>query len=133
MKKDIHGYFMKPIRKFLLLGVLSTLIDYVIYSGAILLGIHYVLAIIVGYGTGLLTNYIIGRNYIFTSGHKFKSSKHEFMAVVVIAVLGALFTIAIVKLLSYSLFHMDPLLSRLIAIGVVFFWNYFARKHLVYN
>ncbi len=124
---------MKMVHKFLLLGVLSTLIDYTLYSSAILLGINYVFAIILGYSSGLLANYIIGRNFIFTSGHKLKSSKQEFVAVVVIAVFGALFTIAIVKILSYSLFHMDPLISRPIAIAIVFFWNYFARKLFVYN
>ena len=124
---------MKTVHKFLLLGILSTLIDYILYSGAILIGINYVIAIILGYSVGLLANYIIGRSFIFTSGHKFKSSKYEFAAVVVIALFGVLFTIAIVKTLSYSLFHMDPLLSRPIAIGIVFFWNYLARKVFVYN
>jgi len=124
---------MKTVHKFLLLGILSTLIDYILYSSAILVGINYVIAIILGYSAGLLANYIIGRNFIFTSGHKFKSSKHEFAAVVAIALFGVLFTIAIVKILSYSLLHMDPLFSRLIAIVIVFFWNYFARKVFVYN
>ncbi len=124
---------MKTVHKFLFLGVLSTLIDYILYSSAILLGINYVFAIILGYSAGLLANYIIGRNFIFTSGHKLKSAKHEFVAVVIIAVFGALFTIVIVKTLSYSIFHMDPLLSRPIAIIIVFFWNYLARKVFVYN
>jgi putative flippase GtrA len=124
---------MKTVHKFLLLGILSTLIDYILYSSAILLGVNYVIAIIAGYSAGLLANYIIGRNFIFTSGHKFKSSKYEFAAVVAIALFGVLFTIAIVKILSYSLLHMDPLFSRLIAIVIVFFWNYFARKFFVYN
>lgn len=124
---------MKMVHKFLLLGVLSTLIDYILYSGAILFGLNYVIAIILGYSAGLFANYVIGRNYIFTSGHKLKSANHEFAAVVAIAILGALFTIAIVKVLSYSLFHMNPLLSRPIAIVIVFFWNYFARKIFVYK
>ncbi len=119
---------MKPVHKFLLLGVLSTLVDYILYSTLILQGIYYVIAIVVGYSAGLLVNYYIGRKFIFTAGHKLKSVKHEFLAVVVIAVLGALFTILIVKILSYSLFNMNPLFSRIIAIIIVFFWNYFARK-----
>lgn len=124
---------MKTIHKFFLLGIISTATDYILYSSAILLGINYILAIIIGYSTGLLVNYFIGKNFIFTSGHKLKSSKYEFIAVVFIALLGALFTVAIVKILSYSLLHMDPLISRLIAIATVFFWNYFARKIFVYN
>ncbi len=124
---------MKTVHKFFLLGIVSTLVDYMLYSSAILLGANYILAIILGYSAGLLANYILGRKFIFTSGHKLKSSKHEFTAVFIIAVLGALFTIIIVKVLSYSSFHMDPLLSRPIAIAIVFFWNYLARKMFVYN
>ncbi len=124
---------MKTVHKFLLLGLTTTAIDYAVYSIVILLGIDYVIAIILGYSLGLLANYSIGRRYIFTSGAKLKSSKHEFIAVVAIAVMGALLNIVIVKLLSYSLFTLDPLYSRIIAIGVVFFWNYFARKLWVYH
>lgn len=124
---------MKTVHKFFLLGILATLVDYIFYSIVILLGIDYILAIIIGYSAGLLTNYIIARNFIFTSGHRLKSSRHEFIAVLIIAVFGALFTIAIVKMLSYSILHMDPLLSRPIAIVIVFFWNYLARKIFVYN
>lgn len=124
---------MKQIHKFLLLGVVSTLIDYVVYSILIFVDIDYVVAIIAGYSSGLLANYQIGRRYIFTSGAKMKSSRAEFIAVVVIAFFGALFNIAIVKLLSYSFWQLDPMLSRVVAIGVVFFWNYFARKVWVYH
>ncbi|RLA72627.1 MAG: hypothetical protein DRG24_02375 [Epsilonproteobacteria bacterium] len=124
---------MKTVHKFLLLGLTTTAIDYIVYSIAIVLGVDYVIAIVLGYSLGLLANYLIGRRYIFTSGAKLKSSKHEFIAVVSIAIFGALFNIVIVKILSYSLFTLDPLYSRIIAIGVVFFWNYFARKVFVYH
>ncbi len=124
---------MKQIHKFLLLGVISTLIDYAVYSVLILFGIDYVIAIIAGYSSGLLANYQIGRRYIFTAGVKVGSTRAEFIAVVTIALFGALFNIGIVKLLSYSVWHFDPMLSRVVAIGAVFFWNYFARKIWVYH
>ena len=124
---------MKTVHKFFLLGIISTLVDYILYSIAILFDSNYILAIILGYSAGLITNYILGRKFIFTSGHKLKNSKREFIAVFVIAILGAFFTIIIVKVLSYSSFQMDPLLSRPIAIAIVFFWNYLARKLFVYN
>ncbi len=124
---------MKQIHKFLFLGVVSTLIDYAVYSGLILMHVDYVVAIVAGYSTGLLANYQIGRRYIFTAGVKVGSSRTEFAAVVSIAVVGALLNIAIVKLLSYSVWHIDPIYSRGAAIGIVFFWNYFARKIFVYH
>ena len=124
---------MNQIQKFLLLGVLSTAIDYAVYAVLILLHVNYVFAVVAGYGTGLLANYHIARRYIFTEGTKLKSTKREFIAVVAIAIFGMLINIAIVKLLSYSLLHIDPLFSRIAAICIAFFWNYFMRKIFVYH
>lgn len=124
---------MKQFQNFLLLGVLSTLIDYALYSLLILTGMDYVFAIVVGYSAGLAANYVIGRRYIFTEGRKTQTSHGELIAVVAIAVAGVLLNIAIVKLLSYSIWEIDPYLSRAAAIGIVFFWNYGARKLWVYH
>jgi putative flippase GtrA len=124
---------MNKIGKFLLLGVLSTAIDYVVYSLLIIFDINYIIAILVGYSMGLLANYYIARRYIFTEGTKLKNSHREFVAVVAIAIVGMLLNMAIVKFLSYSFWHIDPLYSRIVAIGIVFFWNYFLRKIFVYH
>ena len=124
---------MRQLQKFLMLGVLSTLIDYTVYSALILLNVDYVIAIVAGYSMGLLANYQIGRRYIFIAGIKVNSTHKEFVYVVVIAAVGALLNVVIVKLLSFSVWHIDPMLSRAVAIGFVFFWNYFARKRFVYH
>jgi len=124
---------MKQFNQFLLLGLFSTALDYIAYSLLILLSVHYIIAIIVGYSVGLLFNYYMGRKYIFTKGTKLKSTHHEFFSVVIIAFIGMLLNILIVKLLSYMLFSLNPLYSRIIAIGIVFFWNYFLRKFFVYH
>jgi len=124
---------MSQVAKFLLLGVLSTVIDYLIYLFLVSVSVDYVIAIVVGYSSGLLANYYIGRNYIFTSGTKFRSSHREFIAVVLIAIVGMVLNIAIVKALSYSLWNLDLMYSRIVAIGIVFFWNYFLRKIFVYH
>ena len=123
---------MSQAAKFLLLGAFTTLVDYALYSLLILFGIDYVIAVVAGYSLGLFANYTLGRKYIFMAGTKLKSTHREFVAVVAIAVMGMLINIAIVKALSYSLWHIDPLFSRIVAIGVTFFWNYFMRKLFVY-
>lgn len=124
---------MSSAVKFLFLGVFSTAIDYVIYSLLVTIDINYVVAIFFGYSAGLLANYYIARKYIFTSGTKLGSSHKEFIAVVIIAIVGMLLNMIIVKILSYSIWDVDPLHSRVVAIGLVFFWNYFIRKFFVYH
>lgn len=115
------------------LGAVTTLLDYIVYSALIFFNIHYVIAIVVGYGVGLWFNFEAGRRFIFTAGVKVKSAHTELMAVVLIAIGGVLINIAIVKLLSYSIWTIDPMLSRILGIGTAFFWNYFMRKRYVYH
>jgi len=124
---------MKTLRNFLLLGVVSTLIDYAVYSLMLLVGVYYIYAIILGYVSGFIANFYGGRLFIFTAGSKVKKFRVELGAVFVIAVIGLLINIGIVKLLSYSWMELDPYLSRLVGIGIAFFWNYAARKLFVYH
>lgn len=124
---------MSQVRGFLLLGALTTLIDYALYALLILSGVDYVAAVVLGYSAGLWANYALGRRYVFRSGSKLSSRRKEFLAVALIAVGGLLLSILIVKLLSYSLFSLDPLLSRIAAIGVTFVWNFALRRRYVYH
>ena len=124
---------MGEFGKFFILGAFSTALDYVVFAASLAMGIDYVVAIIFGYSTGLVFNYYAGRRYIFTSGTKLQKSHYEFVAVSLIAVFGLLINIAIVKLLSFYIWQIDPYLSRIVAIAVAFVWNYVARKLFVYH
>lgn len=124
---------MKQFLNFFLLGGLSTLIDISTYFLLIKLETHYTFAIIIGYTLGFVSNFILGRRYIFTAGKKISKVCVELVFVFSIALVGLLLNMAIVYLLSFSIAKIDPLFSRVVAIGVVFFWNFLARKYLVYH
>jgi putative flippase GtrA len=123
---------MQMFGKFFLLGVVSLIVDYTIYSLMLLNGINYASSIIVGYSGGFIVNFYGGRKHIFTLGAKTKHFTTELLAVFLIALTGLGINIVIVKILSYSLFTISPYFSRVIAIGTVFFWNYAARKKFIY-
>lgn len=124
---------MKQFNKFLILGAFSTLIDFLIYFVFIKLEFHYVVAIIFGYLSGFIFNFFVGRKIIFTNGRKLKNFAQEFNAVLSINILAILLNIFIVYILVDSAHILDELSARAVAIGVVFFWNYFARKWFVYH
>ena len=124
---------MGTFSRFLLLGALSTLIDYALFSLALQLGADYVFAIVLGYASGLWANFTLGRRYVFTGGKRISQTHREFVAVALVALGGLLLNIGIVKLFSYGWLGLDPQLSRLIAIGIVLFWNYFMRKLFIYH
>jgi len=121
------------IYHFLLLGILSTVIDYIGYISLLSMGVDYRIAIVLGYSLGLIINFILGRTVVFTHGRKIKYLHHELLSIISIAIVGAGLNILIVYLLSFVLFTLDPSLSRVLAIGVVFFWNYMMRKWFIYH
>ncbi len=120
------------IYHFLLLGILSTVIDYIGYISLLWMGADYRIAIVLGYSLGLMINFILGRTVVFTQGRKVRYLHHELLGIVSIAIVGVGLNILIVYLLSFVLFSLDPSLSRVFAIGMVFFWNYMMRKWVIY-
>ena len=121
------------MKQFLVLGVFSTLVDYLIYSILIYFGISYIFAIILGYGCGFLFNFYYARKFVFKNGSKLDRFSKEFLFTFIIAIMGILINIFVVFILSEELFQMSLLLSRVIAIVVAFFWNYYARKIFIYH
>lgn len=121
---------MKQIKKFLYIGILATIVDFSLYSILVYYEIlSYSMAIIVGYSAGFITSFFLTRSYAFS---KIKIAKvhHEFLVVLSITFIGLLMNLGIV----YMLVEMDlnNYSARAIAIGLVFFFNYFARKIFVY-
>ena len=124
---------MKEFIKFFGVGGVSTIVDYIIYFLMITLGFDYVVAIVFGYALGFWVNYTLGRKYVFVEGSKTTSGHSEFIRVFLIAFIGLLLNILIVHMLSVRFFTLDLSYSRIIAIGMVFVYNYSARKLFVYN
>ena len=121
---------MKKIHKFLYVGVLSTLVDYFVYAFLIYIGLNYVYAIIIGYLSGFLVNFIVSRKYVFDRS-KIQKLHHEFLAVLCISIVAIGINIFIVW--GLGKFGINHYISRIVAIGIVFFFNYFARKVFVYE
>ncbi len=124
---------MKQFRRFFVLGFFSTIIDFLIYSLLIFLNFNYVVAIIFGYGSGFLFNFFIGRKHVFQNGTKANSFLKEFNFVLLINIFAVLLNIFIVYLLYSYMNVLNQIYARIVAIIVVFLWNYYARKIFVYH
>ncbi|MCH9813521.1 MAG: GtrA family protein [Epsilonproteobacteria bacterium] len=119
------------MRRFLVVGIVSTFVDYLFYSLLIyfqLLPTTYAIAI--GYLFGFLLSFFLTRSYVF-SEIKVDKIHREFIIVFVIAFVGLLLNILIVKALAYV--GTDLYSARVVAIGIVFFFNYYVRKVFVYG
>ncbi len=120
---------MKP---FLILGILSTSIDFFIYTLCLVVGIEYIISIVLGYGSGFLFNFYAGRKFVFKEGVKVNHKFKELLFVFIIAIIGLLINILVVFILTQEMFSLDLIISRVLAILLAFIWNYYARKLFVY-
>jgi len=115
---------------FLYVGILATLVDYSLYSLFVYLELlNYGLATVIGYSAGFMISFFLTRNYAF-SEIKINKFHHEFLAVLAITFVGLLLNLFIVYMLVKL--HINDYSARAMAIGLVFFFNYFARKRFVY-
>jgi len=122
---------MKQIRSFLYVGIAATLVDFILYS--LLVGFditNYMIAIVIGYLSGFLISFFLTRRYVFST-IRIEKVHHEFFVVAGITLVGLLLNLLIVYVLTNI--AVDSYTARAIAIAIVFFFNYFARKGFVYG
>lgn len=133
----LHGLrrlFAHQIIQFFLVSVLATLIDYlVLWVLSILLPggrLYNTIAIAAGYTVGTTVNYVVARRRVFQP-----SSLHatwEFVLVFLVAFIGLGVTEWITLWLHES-WHWHLLIAKTAAVVIVFFWNFFARRRLIYR
>ncbi len=90
---------------------------------------------VIGFVLGLITNYIISTIWVFDRS-KVKNRVAEFVSFAAIGVVGLLITIGVTKLSEHLLADTTSLyqiIAKVVSTGIAFFWNFFARKYLIYD
>lgn len=115
---------------YLIVGGGATLVEWVLFH--FLNGrfkIHYMIATSIAFAVSTFANWAFGRLIMFQAGQNvFK----ELVKIYLTAVAGLLMNLAIMWL-AIEQFHIDEMLSKIIATGIVFFWNFLIRKFLIYK
>ena len=78
------------------------------------------------------TNWIIARNITFKNEAKFIRPRQDLPLVFIVSCVGLLFNLLLMWIIA-DLMGIDPMLSKIIATGIVFLWNFGARKALIYR
>ncbi len=80
---------------------------------------------------GLLTNYFLSIRWVFNK-RTIGNSWTEFAVFTVIGIVGFLFNEFIFGFMTIT-WKVDYKLSKLVATGIVYFWNFFARKFILFK
>lgn len=112
------------------------LIGYVVDFGLLLvskevLHLHYLPSAVIGFIAGLLVVYVLSSQFVFGQS-KIHSKSVEFGIFATIGVVG-LGLLMVLMWLMTDIFHINYLLSKILATAVVYMWNFLARKSLYEN
>jgi len=95
--------------------------------------VNYIVAATFGFCLGLAVNYALSRLWVFAGqSSRLSSRTAEFGVFAVIGVVGLVLNDLIIWAVTEG-FGLNPLVSKLLATGVVFFWNFLLRRHLLFR
>ena len=118
--------------RYTIVGGLAFVVDFgSLFAFTEYLGIHYLVSAALAFILGLITNYLLSLMWVFNQ-RSLSSPLTEFLVFTAIGLIG----LGMNELLIWSFtevvgFHY--LASKLFSTGIVYLWNFFARKFMLFS
>ena len=131
--KNLAFEFMR----YLIVGGSAFLVDFTvmfIFQEFVFTGQHVFIAVFLGYIVGLIYNFLLSSGFVFKDGFK-KIKGKEFSSFVIFAIIGTI-GLGLTELLMYifvNILAMYYVFAKIISAAIVMFWNYIARKVIIYK
>ncbi len=93
--------------------------------------LHYLVSAVIAFLLGLTCNYILSTSWVF-GDRRMKNRWAEFSVFAIIGVIG----LGLNELIMYvgcEKLHLHYMVAKLVSTAIVFFWNFFARKFILFN
>jgi len=119
--------------RYIFVGGIATIVDWaILFYATEFGGLHYILSAVLSFFGGLATNFVLSKLLVFSASEARTGMFMEFVGYALIGAVGLGLTVLIMYVLTemLSVYYM---LSKVIATFVVLFWNFIARKKLVYE
>ena len=132
MKRRRKTPLLRQLLRYGVVGGIAFVVDYgTLYALTEEAGLHHLLSAVIAFTAGLLVNYILSILWVFRGERSWKPAA-EFTAFALIGLIGAGLNELIIWL-GTDVAGLHYLLSKLISTAIVFFWNFFARKLLLFS
>lgn len=96
-----------------------------------IIGFHYLVSAPIAYILALIFNYLLCVKWVFKYRYQ-TNPRVEFLIFCFVGLAGIAITEILLAVLS-PLFHGNYLLAKMISCGVVLFWNFSARRYLLFR
>jgi len=139
MKKQVNLLFVKKSNKILIqlfrytfVGGFAFIVDFgLLFLLKEIFDIHYILSATLSFIAGLLVNYFISIYWVFTDS-KNKNRKIEFLYFGLIGLIGLGLNDILIWFFTDRI-GFYYLISKIITAILVYLWNFFARRYLLFN
>ena len=120
----------QDVQRFLLMGVLSNAINFVVYYALININVNLSLSSILGYVAGLICSYHLGRVWVF--GQRFDINSKSILFFGIVYFLGSVWMTGIINLMVNYL-SIDYKISWIFGAGTAAVNNYLGMKFLAFR
>lgn len=126
LNKVVELGFMKV--KFALTGSVATIVDMTLFYFLEKYFVTAVIANVISYSVGMVINFILQRRFIFDLQRKVSTA---FLGSLLVSLGGlGLSTLIIYILNQYAFFQDLPIAAKIIATGIVFFYNFYLKRYV---
>lgn len=120
---------LKEFLRYVVVGGLAFLVDYMVLSAMLSFDMYYLLATVVGFLAGLVTNYMLCISWVWR-GTEARTPK-DLMIFTLIGIGGLLLT-GLLMWISVDQLHFDVQISKIFIAAVVLIWNFALRRAFVF-
>ena len=138
-KGDLRGIFLAPTEdgflqffRYIFVGGASFVTDWVLLQLIEAMGVYHLVAGIFSFTAGLIVNFVLSKLLVFSKKSDKKQAQKEFAVFAVIAVFGLGITEGLMYIFV-DIMHIHLAIAKMIAAGIVLFWNFFMKKILLYR
>lgn len=134
MNQKVENFRNSVIKQFaiyLIVGAGATIVEWIcFYLISHSMSIHYAIATTIAFTISTYANWILGKVLLFTE--KSKSLIKELTSVYATSIIGLSLNLLIMWI-EIDRLGRNEMMSKVIATGIVFFWNFLIRKLVIYK
>lgn len=129
--EGLRGLLRARIVRYLAAAVVGAATDLAVFAALVYLAdIHYLWAGLGSFLVSTLANYLVSVRLVFQSGARFPRLL-EIAVVYAVSATGLAWH-QLILFLCVEEASIHVMLAKVLAIGIVFFWNYFIRRNFVF-
>lgn len=126
MKKEIKDFLL-----YVIVGGIATVVEWVFFAAfKDICAWHYIVATVVAYIISTFANWAAGRLIMFKNTGQ--SLIKELVGIYTTSVMGLGMNVLIMWV-AVDAIGIKKMIAKVIATGIVFFWNFFIRKFVIYK